>query len=464
MERKHATVVALAFILIGLMFFSVDTPFATPQQVESVVHEAPVIVEKVAEEPVPHEPLKMNVIQNPSFEDWDTANRPEDWQASATSMTRTDAAYSGTPKIGNYAGYIETMGSVVTSGYNYLRNNVDHSSYFSYLTRDISVAFDWYTIANPDLSNYGVFSFSMVVQNHTGDSKGMYYFLSHPSGGWGNDTSNVYFLLNNTIGSWNSFDRNITDDFIVAFGVSALSSTHYIQRLSFEISSPVGASGLLQVVIDDVSLYNSTYSSWIENGDFETGASVPWDSYSQTNLGQLEQCAEAVDGAYSANMTLIATSYATGYVRLTKSYLPQNAFYAFGPGTNVISWDWKYSDETGAGASQYGLLRLRFANASWFSVYFTMGRGTDYIPNNGSNYFHFPAPGFGTRDSWVHSEVDLYEITQAVGLQNLRLAEIRFEAYQSVSVPNAHLELLVDNFIMETHPMGNPTFDHEEGT
>ena len=179
MERKHAIVIALTLLFLGTMFTSVDNPFGQKNTGVSELQESPEIYEQIADEPVPQEPLTLNVMPNPSFEEWNTGDRPEVWSSSATSQRYLDDAYTGNPKHGSYAGYLESMGSVTGSGYINLRNSPDHSTYFSYLVNDISLVFDWYVLANPDISNFAQVYLSMVVQNTTGDSRVMYLSLIH---------------------------------------------------------------------------------------------------------------------------------------------------------------------------------------------------------------------------------------------------------------------------------------------
>ncbi|MFX1561153.1 MAG: hypothetical protein ACFFBL_11245, partial [Promethearchaeota archaeon] len=81
MKRKHAIVLAMSFIIVGMMFFSLDTPFVLKQEATSENVSSPRDAIEMADEPVPQEPLRLNVISNPSFEDWDSVlDTPEDWQ------------------------------------------------------------------------------------------------------------------------------------------------------------------------------------------------------------------------------------------------------------------------------------------------------------------------------------------------------------------------------------------------
>ncbi|MHA1930557.1 MAG: hypothetical protein ACTSV2_18440, partial [Candidatus Thorarchaeota archaeon] len=463
MERKHATVIALTFVLVGLMFFSVDTPLVLQQEVETVIHESPEIIEQIADEPVPQEPLKMNVVPNPSFETWITDDKfPEDWTVSATGHANSSLAYTGSPKHGNYAGFAAAMGSNASAASTYIRNDLDDSVTYPFLKYGVSLSFDWNVIANPDLQQWGLVYLQVEVQNFTGSSNSMYYYLSHLPGSWGNDTSNAYFLLNDTIGSWHTFDRNITTDFLAAFGSSPISDTHYVNRIRLYVFSPGQATGLVQVVCDDASMYNSSFSSWILNGDFEVGTGANWLTYQKSNMAYVGKTTDSTDGTYSLNMSIPTKVIARGSAQVSKYFLQSTSFFAFGPGMNTISWDWKYSDVTGEGNSQYSFMELNFYNGTNYFMELYMGRGTDYMAGNTTTRARIRLPGFGTRDAWVHSEIDVYELMQEVGFFDLRLVNIKFETYYYGGLIGERVQTLIDNFKMVTQPFGNPSFDYTD--
>ncbi|TFH08336.1 MAG: hypothetical protein E4H14_06635, partial [Candidatus Thorarchaeota archaeon] len=460
MERKHATVIALTFVLVGLMFFSVDTPLVTQQDVEPVIHEAPEIIEQIANEPVPQEPLKMNVLSNPSFDTWIMDDKfPEDWTIAATGHANSSRAYTGSPKYDSYAGFAEAMGSNASSASTYLRNDLDDSVSYPFLKYGVSLSLDWYVIANPDLLQWGLVYLQVEVQNFTGSSNAMYYQLSHLAGTWGNGTSNAYFLLNDTIGSWHTFDRNITSDFLAAFGPSQFSDTHYVNRIWLHVSSPGQATGLVQVVCDDVSMYNSSFSSWILNGDFEAGNGANWLTYQLRNMGYVGKSIDQTDGTYSLNMSIPAIVDGRGSVQASRDFYDTNAFFAFGPGMNTISWDWKYHDAA-VDSNQWAYVQFGFYNGTNYFLELYMGRGDDSMEGNSTTTARIRLPGFGTRDSWVHTEFDLYDLMQEVGFIDLKLTLIRFEAMNLPLGLGEKVELLIDNFVMETDPFANPSFEY----
>ena len=457
MIRRHATVLTILFVLLGLMFFSGTTLFVH-RDIETVIHESPNAVEQIADEPVPIEPLRMNVLSNPSFETWDSG-APSEWPSDASAYAYSDPTYSGSQKMGSYAGYVAAMGSSQGGGDAFLRNVPVTSPDFPFLRYGVSMTLNWNTLANPDLNEYAYVYIDFELRNFTGYVRHLFYFVSHRLLSFSNSSTYGYIYMNDTIGSWHSFNRNITADYQEVFGSEDMSDTHYVNDFNFHAVTPTDAAGIIEAVVDDVSLYNATYSSWMINGNFELGTGSAWNYYN-SNMGHLSQSTDSVDGVYSFNASITATVTGGAWVRVNKYYQGFNTFFALGHGMNTISWDWKYSDTIGAGISQYSYLRFVFYNGTNYYLELYMGRGEDYMTGNTTTTARIAIPGFGTRDSWVHSEMDLYDIMQEVGFYDLRLSSIRFETNMYTSLPDANIQLLVDNFNMVTHPMANPSFEY----
>ena len=169
MERKYATVLAITFVLVGLMFFSVDTPISISHQVKTDTLDSPTNINEIAEEPISQGPLTMNVISNPSFEEWNTGlHGPEDWDTRGDGYAFGDPAYTGTYKNGNYAGLVECHAGTNMPGSSPLFTNPDTTE-MPYLKYGISVSLDWYLIANPDILSGARLYIMLGIQNVTGN-------------------------------------------------------------------------------------------------------------------------------------------------------------------------------------------------------------------------------------------------------------------------------------------------------
>ncbi len=205
-------------------------------------------------------------------------------------------------------------------------------------------------------------------------------------------------------------------------------------------------------------MYNTTYSGWIEDGDFETGTGDAWNWYN-LSPAYVTQSTDSTLDTYSLNMSIPNMDNGSAYARTYEIFPSASAYHALYPRMNIIELDWKYNDTVGAGPSQYAYLRLQFTNASTYTVLMYFGYGTDTIPGiNSTSTYYISMPGFGSRDVWQHSEVDLYEICNEFNFINLTLRRIDLYIYQGMY--DAGVELLVDDFRMMTYPTSDPTFEY----
>lgn len=460
MERKHATVLALTFVLVGLMFFSVDTPLTTQQEVDTVIHEAPEIIEQIAAEPVPQEPLRLNVVENGGYEEWDSgAHSPEAWVAQASAYVKSDSAYTDVVATGTYAGFAESQGNVIAYGSSYLYNSLGYTT-TTLIEPGISLSFNWNTLANPDLQLGAETYLYLQTDNGAGTPFNINYYLSSGNTGHTNSSNYGHILINETVNQWNNFDRNVTEDFIDVFGAGSLTSESYVRSIWFYASSPTSATNKIQVVIDDVELNNGTYSGWVTNGNFESGTGNGWQTYS-SDAGYIAQSTDSTHGIYSVNASIPSLSGGSAYARCYQWYSTNFGYPVLYPEMNVIELDWKYNDTVGAGLSQYAYLRLNFFNGTTHYVHFYFGYGDDTIHGSNSTTNNYvKMPGFGVRDTWQHSEIDLYEVGIEAGLYNMSIVEVSIYAYQGVV--DAGVEILVDDFKMMTYPTSDPTFEYVE--
>ena len=175
MIRKHAMVLTLAFLFLGMIFTSVDTPFVQPNAVQSDIQDSPETIEQIADGPVPQEPLRLNVLENPSFEDWDSAqNEPETWDSLTTAYQHANTTYTGV-KNGNYAGLVESRANENSYGSAYLRPILDTTE-TPLLKSGISLSFNWYVLNNPDLDLNSRFEIYIETRNSTGYSRYLCFY------------------------------------------------------------------------------------------------------------------------------------------------------------------------------------------------------------------------------------------------------------------------------------------------
>ena len=459
MVRRHAIVIVLSFVLVGMMFFYVDTPIVMKQTASSENVSSPREAIEMADEPVPQEPLRLNVISNPSFEEWNSLDDvPTDWQVQTSAYQFGDPVYTEEVANGVYAGYVEGQGGFAAYASSYLTTGNIPPSTDDLLEPGLSLSFNWNALAVPDLQ-LGSNIYLRLITNGGLGYRYFNYYLCTGTTLFTNDTRNVHIIGNDTINQWNSFDRNITEDFIAAFELPQLTATEYISNLYFYATSPAGATGIVRLVFDDVSLYDGTFTEFLSNGDFETGTGSSWFTY-QSTLGYVEQSPDSTVDSYSVNITAPQVSIGSGWARCFRYLSPTGYYYALTPGMTMIRTDWKYNDTVGAGAGQYAYLRLTFQNVTQYQVHYYFGIGDDTMhqANDTLNYY-VTVPGFGVRDIWQTTEFDLYDAVSQIGLDSLPLTQLSFYVYEAQ--PSSTVELLIDNFNILSYPANDATFEFE---
>jgi len=458
MKRKHAIVIALSFVLVGMMFFSVDIPMVSNHQEVSQSVPSPQEVTQIADEPDSSGKMLMNVNENPSFEDW-ASDRPSgyDW-AYASTYQHTDFTYHGVGITGTYAAQLEAESSSTHGGAASASYTVP-SSPSPLIEPGMSLTFDWITLENePYDQGARVY---VEIQTFDGVSKhrNFWYYLSS---NWesSNGSIDATFYINETIGEWHSFNRNLTADYIAVWGAGDLSSSQYIQLMRLRVYSYPGDPGLISAAFDEVVLTNGTYSSWVTNGDFENGVGTPW-SGSDSSRGYLEQSTDSMHETYSMNMSVPDCTDGGGNVNTRKNWNYPFTYFASTPGMMYIDIDWKYSD-TDTIYGQNGRLLLSFRNSTgtfYFYLFFGTMDDTFVGWSNSSTTFAFLMPGFGIKDTWQHSRIDVYDYLSSVGISNVSLYQTEF-VIQNDALGESN-SLLVDDFQITTFPLGDPGFEED---
>ncbi len=457
MRRKHAFVIALSFVLVGMMFFSVDTPMIVDQQESSQDIATPQEVTQIVAEVDSSGNLRTNVIENPSFEYW-TSGNPDGYDSVHESgYTDVDFAYQGSGVTDLYAALIEAHGSPTDTTEGSISQTllqVDDAL----VEPGISLSFDWNTLANPDIDQNSGVEVQIVMYNGLGAFQSIFYVLSHGSYSPTNITQYGYFMMNESLNQWNPFDVNITEDFMDVFGAGALTSTHYIGGIIFRAWSILGATDMLQVAFDNIVLTNYTYSGWIGNGDFETGVRGPW-SEVVSDPAYVEQSTDSTEGSYSLNMSIPEVASGSGYAYINERFDYPGGVLASSLGDTVLEFDWKYNDTPSAGSVQYCYLYMQFRNEiAHHDMYLWFGTHNDAVPLSNQTYSKsLKVPGFGFRNTWQHTSLDIKEYMNSVGYSDMSLYEIRL-AMESTAIGSS-LELLVDDFRLVTYPLGDPGFE-----
>jgi hypothetical protein len=410
----------------------------------------------------PLEGLKINVNENPSFETVDSDGWPDGYGGYSTGYRYTDPAYTSNVYSGSYAGYVASQ-TVPRSGLS--QASIIH--YFGLtpypvFAGGITLDFYWNTLANPDIALGSRVYLLIQTTNDTGDYHELRYYLSNSAFSILNSTTLTTYMWNLSIGNWNHFSRNITADYDANPLIGPADPSRRITYLTWYAATDADSRSKLEFVLDDVVLSNGTYSSWVTNGDFESGDGQDWMHYDSTPL-YVSQSADTTDGTYSLNMTsgIVSTPAAAVDGAVSRSYTYPIGYYVNNPGDVMVEFDWKYSRIL-SGDSQRATLRVRFENetASYY-IHFYLGIGADDLTgiSNDTNNIHFGLDGYDVRDTWHHADLDLYEYLILFGDLNGTVDHFQFQMY--VPDVGSQSSLLVDNFKLIAPPTGDPGFEQD---
>ncbi len=453
MNYKHATAVFVVAFLFGAMVFSAGSPVAS-----NIIDTSQRGNNNLSDGPVPVEPLNLNVRSNPSFEIVNPNGIPTGYSAYGSTYQYTNTSYQDLVANGLYAGLVEAKGSDMNIANSYIRNTASFSPQ-PFLIDGPQLSFMWNVLTNPDILLGSRVYLYVQTTNSTGYAQSLYYYFSHTTLGLTNSSMSAHFYMNDTLNQWNDFDRNITEDYQDVSELGSFDSSRFIQYVWLYAYSLVGATGKIQVVFDDFVLDDGSYSGWFSNGDVESGEGSGWSSY-LSSLTQIFQSPDSTHGSYSVELNIPEIQFSsTAYCSIYDSiaFYPAG-YYAAYPGQTTIDFDWFYSDTPGL-RWQYSYLHLNFQYMSTtYNVYAYLGHGNDNPSStNSTTSKHVNITGFGSRNSWQHSVIDLYDYVMMFGTPNMTLYRMEFYCY--ATDVGAAVITRIDDFQILTDPTGDPGFE-----
>ncbi|MHA1213449.1 MAG: hypothetical protein ACTSSH_13445, partial [Candidatus Heimdallarchaeota archaeon] len=405
--------------------------------------------------------LKSNVFPDGIFTEVSADGGPTNFQYGGSGYVEVNPAYQTDVYSGSYAYLVSAKGTEqfderATSG-----NGYASIPNLAYIDQGITLDFK-YKANNPDIAQGG--EMYLIVRFYNGSSYWLYYYLSTGSAVSGNSSSTHHINLNSTIGSWNSFNQNITQDYLEAFGKPGASNIFYY--LTFYVDSPSAPTGAAELILDEIRLYNKTNYQYItDNWDFEDGTGNYWSYYYTGPSYCYVTNDDSTEGDNSLNLT------SSAYYESSQSYLyaeynsviqwtnPPKSYYAENPGDLVIEFDWKYNDVSNGGSYQNAMFYvISQSETHYYYNFYILGNGGD--TNTYSNYTagsftyrHFLAESFGIRDTWNRFSLDVYDLFQQESISGASVTYVGFET----------VNLLVDDFIEKTYPTGDPSFEFDYG-
>jgi len=460
MKAKHVLTILILCVLVAQTLMTVTSP-ARSYATSAAVVPQPTMQEVEASDEKEAGPLVTNVVYNGGFEEYDSQERPQGWSSYGSSYRVSNATYQGDVYGGSYSGNIKAQGTNISGSDAYLRTYTNNPPR-PYLSQGIHLEFYFNIASCPDLQSMGSYACNVEVQVYkAGYWYYLFYLLLYRAGLTNiNDSYGVYYKLNQTIGSWQFMERNMTSDFEAA-GWGAVGDA-YVYRVYWHVFSPDYATGLTEMTIDDCNIANQTNYEFIQNGDFETGSGLGWNQEAQMPA-HIGPSSDSTQGAASLNLTASSASlHSTSYVysALYRGY--PAGWFASDPRTGRVEFDWKYSDVYNGGDQQYAYFEVYFQNESQY-VYLRWYLGSNMDINyqtNSSYYLNWNATGFGSRGTWQHFSVDLYEVFREVYLTDGTIYGVQFYVVCG-PIANSSVTLLIDDFKYITYPAYDPGFEQD---
>ncbi len=403
------------------------------------------------------DPILINHQDNPSFEELVAYDLPENWNSWGNGYTSRNATYQDFVYAGSQAGQMLSQGTYQWSASctwyrGFTAGQVPVSG-------DLSFSFYYYIESIPStITSSG----NMYIRVSTYSSQYAYlnYYLSHQNGFLPSNTTNqAYFLLNSTTDAWHSFDRNVTADYVAAFGSPP--PAQYVNYMQFHLNSPRYSSVISEAIIDDVSLLDNTSTERITNGDFEDTNDQDWWSLVQSPSSILPS-SDSTEGLQSCNLSITAAGVdSSGEAGLGNWFGSPQGFYADEPGTMILEFDWKYYD-TWNGGDQWSYVYLFVQNATDNHIIVII-LGADMDSPFVSNYSYATyvlADNFGNRGTWQHFNLDVYDILNELKFTDMTIGEVTFQV-QVGNYANSTCTLLVDNYKWMSYPARDAGFEQD---
>jgi len=345
-----------------------------------------------------------NHFINPDLEEYvsDDPRWPREWGAYATGDRYQWAATALTGHVsqGTYSAGLQCRARYGHDSYAYMyRWNVLADM------RNLSLDFDWY-VENPAPSAN---QFYLELYVWGGDSwRRLYYGLNGSTTGWSNSSYYGYYRLGGLAQQWNSFTRNLTADYLaIPDFPKTVPASAYLGDFFFWLFSHTETSQYLSAFVDDIYLKNGTTTymgGTTGNGNFETGALLPWSTPGFHDASDIRRSPSAHSGTWSLNATAASRgnySYAYAYV------YPYSRVTAYNQGTLRFWWQLTYQNPTEQSRSY--LYVYGYNGTHYQYLYYFLGYcGTSNPYSNSTEVLVLTADNFNTTSSWNHFERNLW--------------------------------------------------------
>lgn len=305
-NKKISLIILILFVFQALVVSLAPIPASQANHNDAIDLEA-VNEYDVSETNLNRVDTTIDMFPNGGFEDWLVPHEPKELSIVRTQMIEMDLEYSIVSEGARSARLMSMGTDAYHPAYAYL-----FLQSWSSLNNpaNLTVSFDYYIdiLANPDLGDC-----LELYLPFTGSGRHIYYRIGSSVGATNTSTYAYYLLESGPVQQWNTFIRNVTRDYVAAFGVNP----GYLGRFQFHVVSH--EYEWVRAYIDNVYFANGSYvkvGGSVNSGNFETGYSGSWwwgFDYDQGS-GDISQSTTRVEGDWSLNMTINTRGY-LGFAR-----------------------------------------------------------------------------------------------------------------------------------------------------
>ena len=397
-----------------------------------------------------------NHILNPGFEDY-PLSYPNEWDVQINTDRYNWFATQPPWYVsqGTYSAGMQTRPSATMSGFTYIyQSNVDADM------RNLTLSFDYYADSIASL-DYDYFFTALELS----DGRYIWYFLVAGQGLSLVNTTNLgYFQLFSPASTWNSFNRNVTADYL-ALGLfpGTIGPGLVMRGIRFYIQTGTSSNQWLRVFFDDVWLQNETtlfIGGSTRDGNFESGTFNPWFHTGNYDASYISKSTTAHGGVNSCNVTAASignASYGQVYQYPRVRISSQNQ--------GSVSF-WWYLTQENVGMFEYSVVQFQFYNLSgYFALFYFLSYGEMFPYSNTSLNKYILANDFNTTGSWQRFQCNPWEdLATTFHTNDAILNSLIFSV--NARGDNSRVELLFDDIRFDARAVSDADYkdQHDPGS
>ncbi|MFX1254749.1 MAG: Ig-like domain-containing protein [Promethearchaeota archaeon] len=311
---------------------------------------------------------------------------------------------------------------------------------------NLTLSFDWWLDELP--SPIDADHFEVNINMGAGH---LFYYLGCQQSKT-NTSSNAYFNVSGSLHIWNRFSRNLTSDYIEAFGTVPTS----YETISLSLRSYTDSYS--RIFLDDLNLVNGTtvkIGGANNNGNFESTAS--WTFTGRRSPGQISKSSVSKTGNWSLNATVMSdrsrqayTSFDT-YISKRLTDLNQDQF----------SFWWRIDEWENVSTHSYAYLNIVCKNStSEFNLYYMLAHdGSTPYPNTTDDLLFF-VDDFNTTDAWNSFNTSIWDTTTShKPLEELFIESVRLFVYTQDE--DSRLTVLIDDMSFVSVALNDMSYEDQ---